>query len=561
MTIYKTRLNLKLPYPVSWVSLTGNILMLVWVLSLHYRIAGTIGGGELVAADPPAHLTSGIMVYEYLHTALGSDPVRFAEGFYVRYPKVAIGHWPPGYYAVQATWYSLFGVSIWSAQALSAATAACLAGLLFRRLGSSGSAFTVALIFLAMPLIQQTAWQVMSDLLTSLFVFFALQAFSDLLHGPKRRLAGIQFLAWSILAILTKGTAWALAPFAVLAPLLAKRVNCYQTAWFWGGCLIMALAGSVFFLIMHSKGMGYPINIGELLRMLISDNLSWLDRLAPLRPMLAIAPTIVLVMALLGFIIALNSRWRLGDESKITTDALVAASWILSQALFFLILPLTEEVRALLPALAPMLLLAARAMSRISVTLNPKLGSFVFILLAGWAIANAGEISMSRVEGYAEAARAIPYPQEGLLILVSSDPAGEGAFIVERLINDPSRAGVVLRAGRMLAESNWSGSYTRLLFDNAAAVREHLKNLAVRYVVIDHSAESTETLRLLADAVEQDPVDFIPVSRISVVDSRGNRHGDVCLYENPAARTQRPKSVQVRLGQERGGKILEYQWP
>lgn len=118
-----------------------------------------------------------------------------------------------------------------------------------------------------------------------------------------------------------------------------------------------------------------------------------------------------------------------------------------------------------------------------------------------------------------------------------------------------------LRAGPILAESNWSGSYTRLLFDDAAAVRVHLKNLAIRYVVIDHSAESTETLKLLADAVEQDPADFIPVSRISVVDSRGNRHGDVCLYENPAARTQRPKSVQVRLGKERGSKILEYQWP
>lgn len=231
------RLNLKMPYPVCWVSLAGNALMLVWIFSLHYRIAGTIGGGELVAADPPAHLTSGIMVYEYLHTALGADPVRFAESFYVRYPKVAIGHWSPGYYAVQAAWYSLFGVGIWSAQALSAATASCLAWSLFRRLGSGGTAFTVALIFLAMPLIQQTAWQIMSDLLTGLFIFLAIMAFSDLLDVPKRRSAGIQFVAWAILAIFTKGTAWALVPFAVLAPLFAKRVDCYRSAWFWGAAL------------------------------------------------------------------------------------------------------------------------------------------------------------------------------------------------------------------------------------------------------------------------------------------------------------------------------------
>jgi 4-amino-4-deoxy-L-arabinose transferase-like glycosyltransferase len=151
------------------------------------------------------------MVYDYLRTALGADPIRFAEGFYVRYPKVAFGHWPPAYYAVQAVWYGLFGAGVWSAQCLSAATAAGVAGLLFRRLRGDGCgvALVAAILFMAMPLVQQTAWQAMSDLLTGLFVFLALLAFSDLLDARRRRRAGVGFLTWSILALLTKGTAWA----------------------------------------------------------------------------------------------------------------------------------------------------------------------------------------------------------------------------------------------------------------------------------------------------------------------------------------------------------------
>jgi len=558
------RPRLEPPQPALRIALAGYAVLFVWVASLHCRIAWMVGGGELASSDPPAHFTSGVMVYDYLRTALGTDPIRFAEGFYVRYPKVAIGQWPPGYYAVQTIWYFLFGVSVWSAQWLSAATAAGLAWLLFRRLrtGSGNSiALAAALVFLAMPLVQRTAWQVMSDLLTGLFVFLAVLAFSDLLDTPRRWRAGIGFLVWSILAILTKGTAWALGPFVVLAPLLARRTACYQAPWYWGSGLAMAVLASLFFLAMQRKGMGYPIDVGYLLRRLSNSGLSWQERLSPLQPMLALAPPVVLGMAALGLLDALKARWQAGDNSQGTTDALVAAAWILSQGVFLLLLPLTGEVRALLPSLAPAVLLAARAMGRATAGATPKECATLLVLLAGWAIASAGEVPMNRVEGYAAAARAIPYPAEGVLILVSSDPAGEGAFIVERLVNDRNRAGIVLRAGQMLAESNWMGTHYRPLFQSADAVREHLKGLPVRYVVIDHSAEPSPDRQLLADAVEGDPADFLPAGRFPVADLQGWRRGELCIYENPAARTRRPHTVRVRLGQERGGRVLEYPWP
>jgi hypothetical protein len=38
--------------------------------------------------DEAGHFTSGMMVYHYCRAPLGTDPVAFAESFYVRYPRV-----------------------------------------------------------------------------------------------------------------------------------------------------------------------------------------------------------------------------------------------------------------------------------------------------------------------------------------------------------------------------------------------------------------------------------------------------------------------------------------
>ena len=45
--------------------------------------------------DEAAHFATGIMVYDYVTTGIGENPIEFAKSFYVRYPKVAFGQWPP----------------------------------------------------------------------------------------------------------------------------------------------------------------------------------------------------------------------------------------------------------------------------------------------------------------------------------------------------------------------------------------------------------------------------------------------------------------------------------
>jgi hypothetical protein len=290
------------------------------------------------------------------------------------------------------------------------------------------------------------------------------------------------------------------------------------------------------------------------------SGLTWRQRLSPLQPFLQLAPAVVLALAGWGILDALRRRWRGQDPSRGTTDALVAAAWILSQAVFLLSLPLTSETRALLPSLAPAALLATRGMQGLAGPASAPKGAALFVLLAALAIASGGFAPAQRVQGYAQAAGAIPYPAQGTLILISSDSPGEGAFITERLLHDPNRAGVVLRASQMLAESDWMGTKNKPLFDSAEALRQHLKSLGVRYVVLDRSAKDAPFQALLAQAVEGGPADFVPLASLPVLDEEGMALGRISLYENPAAE-QGPKTLRVHLGDERGRSVMEYAWP
>jgi hypothetical protein len=49
------------------------------------------------------------MVYDYLAGVPKENPLAWAENYYLHYPKVAIGQWPPGYHVMEALWSLVWG--------------------------------------------------------------------------------------------------------------------------------------------------------------------------------------------------------------------------------------------------------------------------------------------------------------------------------------------------------------------------------------------------------------------------------------------------------------------
>jgi hypothetical protein len=544
----------------SIVANAATVLMLFGVIALQWHAALLMLGGSL-QGDAAKHYTSGVMVYDYLRRGLGSNPVRFAEEFEVRYPLVAIGQWPPIYYAVQAAFYFVAGPSIRSAQILSTLMAAGLALLVFFSLKANEGAriaLIAAGVFLAAPLVQVAAWAVMSDLLTGVFIYLAILAFAELLDEPGHWKAAVAFAAYAIAAVLSKGSAWALVPFFLLAPLLARRIRFFRSRWVLGPLLAVFLFGSIFYLLAARFGVGYPMHLshyfGEGTR----------DRLRLLQQMMGFAPATLIGLGFAGGLVALNARWRHGDDSHGTTLSLVAAAWIASQFLFLMVFPMTLEARVLLPSLAPLAVLAAGFLLWLQGVLRrtPVLAAAAPALLSAIVVANSIAGGIYRIDGFREAANAMPYPPDGALILVATNYwRGEEEIIAERLSHDVAHRDVILRGSHVLAIMDTNEKTDQPLFHSAEAVRAYLLQMPVRFVVLNSPPYDYSFQTLIDSAVTGDPQAFRQIATIPIVIQPGNKTvGQLRIFENPAGRDRHPSVVQTRLGSIAGGRILEYHW-
>ena len=153
------------------------------------------------------------MLRDFLLGGEFSHPMAFAKSFYLHYPKVAIGQWPPFLYAVLGSWMVVFGASRTAALTLIAITAVATTTLIYLvgrpRVGRP-PALLAGLVFLTSPLVQQSTDQVMTEHLVTLLALSSALLFAR--YARTVRLAdALLFGILAALAILTRGSAWALA--------------------------------------------------------------------------------------------------------------------------------------------------------------------------------------------------------------------------------------------------------------------------------------------------------------------------------------------------------------
>ena len=497
--------------PFNWFSIAVCLIVL-YAVGLHLFLGWKIWGSDLADADAPAHFTSGVMVLDYLRHGPLLHPLAFAESFYNRFPKVAIGHWPPVYYALQALWYFVFGPTVAASRFLSIVITFAASLVLFRRVralhGASVGALCAA-CFLCLPLVQVHSWLVMSDLLVGLFMFLAAMSFSDFLDSPKPAHA-IWFIAWSVLAILTKGSAWSLGIFALAAPLVARKFDCFFRPWYWIAGILIVLLSAPFFLITAALHIGYPSDpVG-----LASGSVSMVTRLQIVLPFAGAVPLSIFIAGLAGL--------GLGLRNGLRTIEAVALTLIFAQLVFLFVLPLTEETRYYTPTFACILLFVARSMTATT-------QRFVPVLIAVGCLIACGLFEPARIDGYRAVIDSIPYQPDPVTILIGSDSSGEGALIAARLERDRARAGLLLRGSKVLAHSNWAGSTYSLVFRQVAEVHRYLHSVPVRYIVIDSAAARSPHLELLDSAMRSAPEIFSLRGRFPI---SGARTGEALVYEN-----------------------------
>jgi hypothetical protein len=434
--------------------------------------------------DEPAHVVTSLLIRDYLASGFTQAPMRYAESYYAHYPKAALGHWPPVYYAAQAVWNLIFPATRASILACHAMFTALLAALLFhcaRRRFAAPVALAAGFWLLSEPMIQWLNSAVMLDIAVALFALAAVLAFADYLHAPGWR-AAAWFGWWSILAILTKGTGMVLALLPLAGVLLARRAGLMARGSFWlPALLVLAVCGPWYWfapeaLQQRTGAFGAPAFDAAYCFMLLR---LWMDRLgAPL-----------LLFAALG-IAAGGRAFRL--QSRDDARWVAAVAFLCSALLFLLVMRSAFEERNLAILMAPLFLFATAGIVRLVEWLPIRRNAsrwrvaLAIAILAVLSGANAARMPRKTPAGYAQAAADLAWapPFRDSVFLVSGDSTEEGMFISEMALAERRPGHIVLRASKQLSHSDWAGGEYSSDHDSVEDIEARLKEVPVGVLVL-----------------------------------------------------------------------------
>lgn len=487
----------------------GTVLALLFLLALLLLAVRDRFDAEFNShADEPAHYVTGLMVRDYVAAGFPTDPLTYARDYYLHYPKVALGQWPPAFYALQTAWTLVFPDTRASVLVLMALIAAALGTLLFAAVRPIAGLLTAAVIaatLVCLPLVQQSTGRVMADLPAAALMLAAALRFGTYLDTGMRRDAA-SFGLLCVAAILTRSGALALALLPPVALAASGRWRRLREPAFWlAPLLVLVVCGPWQMLTVHSTAGTFGAAMGW--SYTVAAIGFWLWHLArALGPVLGVLVLLGLWTQLAGLRRArtMDARWAslLGLlVSVLAFHSIVSAGW---------------EPRYILAAVPPLLAFAAAGFVTVSRVLArrwprpaPILTGALLATLPLLPLVRLLSASRPPDTGMGLAGRAVAVERDSRYarVLVSSEGNGEGVLIAAVAMHESRPSHYVFRASKLLAGSDWNGRGYRARFTTAESLLEYLARLGVGMVVVDQ-AQSSKPLahhRLLVQALREQP--------------------------------------------------------
>ena len=124
-------------------------------------------------------------------------------------------------------------------------------------------------------------------------------------------------------------------------------------------------------------------------------------------------------------------------------------------------------------------------------------------------------------------------------------------MVAQLLLEDPDRAGVVMRGTKALSNSDWMGREYKLLVQSPESVMELLNSTPVHYVVVDMNGFIQETTRahhrLLEEAIRIYAGQFQLIGDFPLYFDGHRRDHAVQVYENLKARGRMARAIHVKM--------------
>jgi hypothetical protein len=512
---------------------TGSAGFLIGLLMgiLAIFVTGAYSNG-FSGADESAHFLNSYFITSYLKGHVGANPLAFATDFYVHYPKISIGHWPPAYYGLVGLLFLVIPATVETAflinlffSALPVAAVAVILGYMVNR----PAALLGAALYALTPLVMEgQAYFMLDQVLAAVCVATSMAwfAYSAKPGWPR----ALMFAALCTFAILIKGNGWLLVFVPVYHMLLTrnwrllKLPHVYGAAlaalvivfpWYWLTSRIAAdgfnyQAGFDYALTAFSAGIGH-----------LYDNLGLPGML----------------LAALAISVEFRKRRQHPIRWSITSTCL---SLVLATFTLQILIPVDIVSRYMAPALPPLVILAISGLQTVYTSrLHHRFpiggGIAAFALIALMFAPGVKHLAERTAKPDYQAAKAITLLATDLphnLSLIDGVSNAEGAFMAEMALQDPGLRHYAIRASKLFADTNFMGTRYAPRFSAPQELLAEMKRLGINNVIIiragnepafPHSLQLAEALHLPGSPY-----------RLVAVLHHGSRQGTTAVYESTA---------------------------
>jgi hypothetical protein len=464
------------------------------LLCLGYACAVLIGALAMVlakayqagfsGADEPSHFLNGYFVADYLAHHFGSNPMGAATDFYIHYPKISIGHWPPAYYGflgllflvLPPTMPVAFAINVLCAALPAIGIAAALAILVGRRAAIAG-----VLVYALTPLVLEGHVMFMVDqplaaclvAATAVWIAYSLQPSWGKALG---------FALLAALAVLVKGNGWLVVFIPMFHIVLTGNWKHLLSVKLYVAAAVAAALVVPWYLLtakIAADGFNYQAGIDYAAKALAANVHALAHNLTPLG----------LLLALYAVVAEYRNRVQSPLRWSIVSGIV---SLVLATLTLQSLVPVDIVERYMAPALPAVVVLAVlgieRLLARLALPTRPYLPALARALLA-CVLAIPGMVHLAQRTpkgdtGIDMVANRLATAGQPLLTVIDGPSSEEGAFIASMAVHDPGLQGYVVRASKLLADSNFMGTSYSLKFNTPEQVLEELRRLGVQHVVI-----------------------------------------------------------------------------
>ncbi len=456
------------------------ILLLTLLLQWRSGAHSTSFGAE---PDEASHYVTSVMIRDYIARGLPGNPVTFAKDFYIHYPRVAFGLWPPLFHLLSGVWMLAFGTDRTSILFLLVAFTTAWAFIFYlisrTALGTIGAAVCAVLLVL-LPVTQKSTSAVMLEIPFAVMMLLAMAAYARYLER-ERTADALVFGLCAAMALLVKYNAVALALVPPLCVILTGRHYLWRSKNFWLPAAVVLVIAGPWYLTMRHLGMS-AAEMGTrtpTFMALLAGNA---------KNTIVVAGPVVFVLAAFGsLLMGLNIRRRPEDRSlKLYSLYVVAAAMVLALFIFHCA---THRIylRYFLPAAPALMLLSRPSLEYLHSFLRNRTALTVaaLSLLVGVHVASTFGVPLKKSSAYVKATDAVI--SSGLThngaVLVSADAEGEGMLTAEFVMRDRRPDHYVVRASKLLATQTLMGDKYQLKYHTPQQIMNVLDSIPVAIVV------------------------------------------------------------------------------